>query len=451
MGQVTVPDPHASAARAPLTRRALREAREGEHGVSATAAAITAAGTGTDSAAATIAPDVGGTGERVPATTVPLPTLTADMARPADVHRPADAAAPHPPIFKAPPPPLPPAPLVPLLNDESAPRHARKAKPLARLALVAASLVLAVATTSGALAVLNPASDRHTDQHATGSADITASTLGANAPDDASSRTSSTSTADVPTQIPTPPPAPVTAAVDLCDKPAFTAALTAHDDAAAIAAAGGGADFRQAVVGGQAPCVPMDDPTRLWIVVDKQRPLQPLQYAPTPRAVPDGVRSLDGAGLRTDAAAALTRMVAAARTAGAGQIAMNSGYRSYKTQHGNYYRQVEVRGTKDADLVSARPGFSEHQTGLATDVVACDPHCGTLDQLAATAQGRWIVAHAWQYGWIVRYEQGQTPETGYLPEPWHLRYIGVDLAEAYHDGGFHSLEQFMGLPAAPGY
>ena len=97
------------------------------------------------------------------------------------------------------------------------------------------------------------------------------------------------------------------------------------------------------------------------------------------------------------------------------------------------------------------PGFSEHQSGLAGDVVACAGGCGTLDDLAATAQGQWIVAHSWEYGWVTRYEDGYSPITGYSPEPWHLRYIGPELARAYHDGGWHTLEEFFGLPAAPTY
>jgi len=70
---------------------------------------------------------------------------------------------------------------------------------------------------------------------------------------------------------------------------------------------------------------------------------------------------------------------------------------------------------------------------------------------AATAQGQWVLAHAFEYGWIVRYEDGGTPVTGYLPEPWHLRYIGPDLAREYHDGGWHTFEEFFGLEPASGY
>ena len=87
----------------------------------------------------------------------------------------------------------------------------------------------------------------------------------------------------------------------------------------------------------------------------------------------------------------------------------------------------------------------------AGDVVACDGGCGTLDDLAATPQGRWVHDNAWRYGWIVRYGEGMTDVTGYVPEAWHLRYIGPALAQEYHDGGWESLEEFFGLQPAPDY
>ncbi|MDL9978169.1 M15 family metallopeptidase [Microbacterium sp. ASV49] len=245
----------------------------------------------------------------------------------------------------------------------------------------------------------------------------------------------------------TPPPA----AKSLCDNAAFTAALAAHDTEAAVKAAGGGTEFRDTVVSGGAPCVHLDDPHFTWVVVNKQRPYSPKDYAPSPLVMPAGVRDLGRQPLRADAAAGLSNLVAAAKQAGAGEIAVNSGYRSYQTQIGNYGIQVHTRGTANADLVSARPGFSEHQSGLATDVEPCNGSCGNLDSLAGTPQDQFILDHAWEYGFIVRYEQGHTPVTGYDSEPWHLRFIGVGLAKAYHDGGFHTLEEFFGLPPAPTY
>lgn len=101
---------------------------------------------------------------------------------------------------------------------------------------------------------------------------------------------------------------------------------------------------------------------------------------------------------------------------------------------------------------TARPGYSEHQTGLTIDLVACGASaCSGIDSFGATAQGRWTAANAHRFGFIVRYESGQTYVTGYAPEPWHLRYVGVALASDYRAGGFRTLEQYFDTPAAPTY
>lgn len=239
--------------------------------------------------------------------------------------------------------------------------------------------------------------------------------------------------------------------LDLCAQPAFTAALAAGDDVATIAAAGGAVAFRDAVAAGRATCVALDDPARVWVVVDKQRPFAPIDYRPAPLAAPSGMSNPAGDALRTDAATALSAMAEASRAAGAGEIGVVSGYRSYETQVGTYNGHVSRRGVEGADLVSARPGYSEHQSGLAADVAPCTGSCASIDDLAASPQGAWILAHAWEYGWIVRYEDGATSATGYLAEPWHLRYIGPELARAYVEGEWQTLEEFFGLPPAPDY
>jgi D-alanyl-D-alanine carboxypeptidase len=261
------------------------------------------------------------------------------------------------------------------------------------------------------------------------------------------------------TVVPVPPegiPSPsfeVTAAgVALCDDPAFAETLASGDDAAVIEAAGGADAFRVAVATGTAACIPLDDPSRAWSVVNKQRPYDPIDFAPFPLALPGGVQNLEGGELRADAADSFAGLVGAARDAGAGEIAMGSAYRSYATQQTTYQGHVADRGVAGADLVSARPGYSEHQSGLGIDVVACDAGgCGSIDDLAATPQGAWVSEHAWEHGWIVRYLEGRTDVTGYLPEPWHLRYVGPEIARAYHEGGWTTLEEFFGLPAAPEY
>ncbi|TQJ30536.1 M15 family metallopeptidase [Microbacterium sp. SLBN-146] len=238
---------------------------------------------------------------------------------------------------------------------------------------------------------------------------------------------------------------------DPCSLPAVTDALATGDEAAVIAAMDGPDGFRAKVATGLAPCVRLDDPARTWVVVDKLRPYTPVDYAPAELAAPASVPNVYGEVLRTDAAAALTALADGARAAGAGELGLGSGFRSYATQAANYEGHVATKGLEQADLVSARPGHSEHQSGLAADVVPCADVCGTIDDLAASPQGAWVAEHAWEYGWIVRYEEGATSETGFLPEPWHLRYVGPELARAYHEGGWHSLEAFFGLPEAPHY
>lgn len=242
-----------------------------------------------------------------------------------------------------------------------------------------------------------------------------------------------------------------TIAADPCADPAVQAALKSGDDAAAIAGFGGGANFRAAVVAGNAPCISLSDPARVWVVVNKSRPLDPADYEPAGLgSVPLQMTTRSGL-VRSDVVAAVGRMADAAQAAGVGRIGANNGYRSYGLQVSTYAAHVRSQGQQDADAGSARPGHSEHQTGLALDVVACDAACGGLDGFGGTGQSDWVAAHAWEYGFIVRYEDVGTPVTGYAPEPWHLRYVGVDLAAAYHDGGFHTLEEFFGLPAAPDY
>ena len=242
-----------------------------------------------------------------------------------------------------------------------------------------------------------------------------------------------------------------TTATDPCASDAVQQGLAAGDDAAVIAAFGGGEGFRAAVIAGNAPCISLSDPARVWVVVNKARPLQPVDYAPAGLGdIPLQMTTLSGQ-VRGDVAAAVGDMAAAAESAGVGRVGANNGYRSYGLQVSTYDSHVRNQGQAEADNGSARPGHSEHQTGLALDVVACDDRCGGLDGFGATGQSDWVAEHAWEFGFVVRYEDVGSGVTGYSPEPWHLRYVGPDLAAAYHAGGFHTLEEFFALPAAPDY
>lgn len=244
---------------------------------------------------------------------------------------------------------------------------------------------------------------------------------------------------------------PVDEPTPICETDAVTTALATGSDGDVIAAFGGAKLFRAAVADGSAPCIDLHEAGRVWVVANKRHPLNPIDHWPTPQARPQELRIVAGGWLLDQTAAALDELAIDLAAAGAGNIGVSSGFRPYDNQVETYNRHVANRGKAAADLRSARPGHSEHQTGLAVDVVACDAGCGDHDGFGGTPQSDWIVENAWRYGFIVRYEEGHTGTTGYSAEPWHLRFIGRELAAAYADGGFRTLEEFFGLESAPDY
>ena len=182
----------------------------------------------------------------------------------------------------------------------------------------------------------------------------------------------------------------------------------------------------------------------LWVVANKQRPLNPITYKPS-------IGYFKGVQVAKVTAAALTQMAAGMLKAKAGTLLLNSGYRSYETQTAVHDRQVARLGLKAGEALAARPGYSEHQTGLAADVSAAGQGCTIQVCFANTKAGKWLAANAWQYGFILRYPDGQTPTTGYQFEPWHFRYVGVELATEMKSQNITVLEKFWKLPAAPSY
>lgn len=115
-----------------------------------------------------------------------------------------------------------------------------------------------------------------------------------------------------------------------------------------------------------------------------------------------------------------------------------SGYRSYEYQSQLYSNYVAANGQASADTFSARPGYSEHQTGLAFDLLSPD---GSL--LTTSAEAQWLLDHAAEYGFIVRYQEGKEDITGYMAEPWHLRYIGEKASDIAASG--LTLEEYLGV------
>ena len=143
--------------------------------------------------------------------------------------------------------------------------------------------------------------------------------------------------------------------------------------------------------------------------------------------------------LEKEVMTAYQEMNADAKTLGL-KLWLASGYRSYSYQESLYSRYVQNDGKKAADTYSARAGHSEHQTGLAFDLNNVDESFGE------TAEGKWIKDNCYRFGFIIRYPKGKEEITGYIYEPWHLRYVGKELAEKiYNKGNWTTLEEYFGI------
>lgn len=185
------------------------------------------------------------------------------------------------------------------------------------------------------------------------------------------------------------------------------------------------------------------------VVVTKRRPLDPADYVPGDLVNLTGIPGGGGQRMRSVAAQALTRMWQDASEAGA-PFRVSTAYRPYGFQQSLYQGYVASYGRASADARSARPGFSEHQTGLALDVYETqEDHL--KESFAATAAGRWLADHAYAYGFILSYPEGKADVTGYTYEPWHLRYVGEDVAGAMRAEGVVTLQEFMSIEASPDY
>lgn len=177
------------------------------------------------------------------------------------------------------------------------------------------------------------------------------------------------------------------------------------------------------------------DPMGIDVVVNKKHCIQPVTFSPS------DLVTVNGATLRTVASTAFSQLYAAAAAAGQ-PFYVTSSYRSYENQVATYAYWVSVSGQQGADTYSARPGYSEHQTGLAFDVAAGG--C-VLDCFGSTAQYTWLQEHAADYGFIQRYYAGQESITGYKAEEWHYRYVGTVVAKDMQAKGIKTLEQYWSV------
>ena len=196
------------------------------------------------------------------------------------------------------------------------------------------------------------------------------------------------------------------------------------------------------------------DPESSWIVVNKQNPLNPIDYVPKDLVAPQfPVLNANpyGRKLRKEASKAAYKLAMAMKSEGAGSLIIQSAYRSYAEQKTIHARQVEKYGLATGEALAARPGYSEHQTGWAMDVSARGQGCQIRVCFGQTKAGRWLAGNAWRFGFIIRYPSEAMEVTGYQYEPWHLRYVGQGLAIVMHEDKVRVLEKFFGYPSAPNY
>lgn len=190
----------------------------------------------------------------------------------------------------------------------------------------------------------------------------------------------------------------------------------------------------------------VDEPGSPWWVVNKKRPL-PEGYTPADLMAPNMklrwapiAESMQVSG---QIVPSLEAMDQAMKAAGFDMILI-SGYRSAQTQTELYSSYVSQYGQQEADRLSARPGTSEHQTGLVVDLGRADKNCELEQCFGDTPEGKWLAEHAHDYGFIIRYPKGKEAVVGYMYEPWHLRYVGKELAAELY-ARKQTMEEFFGL------
>lgn len=177
------------------------------------------------------------------------------------------------------------------------------------------------------------------------------------------------------------------------------------------------------------------DTDSILIIANKKHKL-PDGYVPSDLVTPDIPSTLE-CTMKKEAAEALKEMAQAAKGDGV-TLTISSAYRSEEYQASLYNYYAGLYGSERADTISARPGYSEHQTGLAADFVEGD---GSMDGInfnesfENTDSALWLKEHAQEYGFILRYPKGKEDITGFSYEPWHFRYVGVEYAEKIKNAG----------------
>lgn len=152
--------------------------------------------------------------------------------------------------------------------------------------------------------------------------------------------------------------------------------------------------------------------------------------------------------MREEAAEAFHKLVEDGAMEGI-EILMTTAYRSYDFQNTLYSNYVANEGQAAADTFSAKPGQSEHQTGLAVDVSSSSVGYQLTTEFKNVAEGKWLKDNAHKYGFIIRFPEGKEHITGYMYEPWHLRYVGVFVAQEIYEMEITLEEYLLAGPLPP--
>ena len=191
----------------------------------------------------------------------------------------------------------------------------------------------------------------------------------------------------------------------------------------------------------------IQNPLNILALVNKQYSL-PDDYVPEDLVRPNvpfsfGNQDIEKSYMRKEAAQYLEKMFNDAKTAGIELFAV-SGYRSYDRQETIFANKASSSGIEAAAKVVAEPGFSEHQTGLAMDVNCKAYGTDLKESFSQTPEGIWIKNNAHRFGFILRYPKGAEHITGYSYEPWHIRYVGKQVANEIYERGI-TFEEYMGF------
>lgn len=195
----------------------------------------------------------------------------------------------------------------------------------------------------------------------------------------------------------------------------------------------------------------LTDPLSVWVIVNKHRPI-PVDFVPeltVPKVKLRLYENEEQMQINTTTAPEIKKLFDGASQDGI-TLVFGSGYRSGKLQTQFYNDYVAKDGADSADTYSARPGYSEHQTGFSADISSADSRCHLLECWSATPEGKWLAENAYKFGFIIRYPKDKQSITGYQFEPWHIRFVGNELALQIHQTG-KTLEEFFNLESAPNY